>query len=249
MYLCKDIERSCYIDDSNPRIMLLQRKLPSQFQFRTYPGVYAKRIVVPYGVTQIGVGCFEDWKCAEEVIIPCTVKKILGYAFKGCTSLKSISIPDSVEYIGDYAFEDCISLEDIRLSNNLKDIGKYAFTGTAIEFLELPKSYRVFEPETVYDMNNLKYLVCRSEESYYHCLHLCKNIEKIRFDGMQYMKDYSLILSSKIKEIVFTGDIKEFNATFLDISNYDDLRVLIPRGTKIINSRGLNWYKLIEYDQ
>ena len=63
------------------------------------------------------------------------------------------------------------------------------------------------------------------------------------------MKDYSLILSSKIKEIVFTGDIKEFNATFLDISNHDDLRVLIPRGTKIINSRGLNWYKLIEYDQ
>lgn len=249
MYLCKDIERSCYIDDSNPRIMLLQRKLPSQFQFRTYPGVYAKRIVVPYGVTQIGVGCFEDWKCAEEVIIPCTVKKILGYAFRGCTSLKSISIPDSVEYIGDYAFEDCTSLKDIRLSNNLKDIGKCAFTGTVIEFLELPKSYRVFEPETIYDMNNLKYLVCRSEESYYHCLHLCKNIEKIRFDGMQYMKDYSLILSSKIKEIVFTGDIKEFNATFLDISHHDDLRVLIPRGTKIVNSRGLNWYTLIEYDQ
>lgn len=83
MYLCKDIEESCYIDDSNPRIMLLQRKLPSQFQFRTYPGVYAKRIVVPYGVTQIGVGCFEDWKCAEEVLIPCTVKKILTYAFRG----------------------------------------------------------------------------------------------------------------------------------------------------------------------
>ena len=248
MYLCKDIERSCYIDDSNPRIMLLQRKLPSQFQFRTYPGVYAKRIIVPYGVTQIGVGCFEDWKCAEEVIIPCTVKKILGYAFKGRTSLKSISIPDSVEYIGDYAFEDCTSLKDIRLSNNLKDIGKCTFTGTAIEFLELPKSYRIFEPETIYDMNNLKYLFCRSEESYYHCLHLCKNIEKIRFDGMQYMKDYSLILSSKIKEIVFTGDIKEFNATFLDISNHDDLRVLIPRGTRIVNSRGLNWYKLIEYD-
>ena len=248
MYLCKDIERSCYIDDSNPKIVLLQRKLPSQLQFRTYPGVYAKRIVVPYGVTQIGVGCFESWSYAEEVIIPCTVKKILGYAFRRCVSLKSIVIPDSVEYIGDHAFEDCESLRSIRLSNNLKDLGQGVFTGTAIEFLDLPSSYKILEPEAITNLDKLKYLICRSEEGYYDFLYGCKSLEKIRFDNMKYMKDYTINIGRSVKEICFTGDIDEFNATFLDLPYQGDLKVLVPRGIKIVNSRGLNWYKLIEYD-
>ena len=52
-----------------------------------------------------------------DLVIPEGVTSIGLYAFYNCTSLKSITIPSSVTSIGYGAFEDCTSLNDVYISD------------------------------------------------------------------------------------------------------------------------------------
>ena len=87
----------------------------------------ALKIIIPYGVTSIGVNAFYDCSSLESIVIPETVTKIGGYAFYNCSSLESIVIPEAVTEIGGYAFYNCSYLESIVIPDNVKTVGDYAF--------------------------------------------------------------------------------------------------------------------------
>ena len=84
-------------------------------------------IIIPYGVTSIGVNAFYDCSSLESIVIPETVTSIGGYAFYNCSSLENMVIPENVTNIGEYAFYNCSYLESIVIPDNVKAVGDYAF--------------------------------------------------------------------------------------------------------------------------
>lgn len=64
----------------------------------------SKEVVIPQGVTEIGVGAFEGCASLQSVHIPDAVTCIGRGAFKGCTSLRSVLIQNSATVIKQDAF-------------------------------------------------------------------------------------------------------------------------------------------------
>lgn len=85
-------------------------------------------IIVPFGVTEIGEGAFENENDILGVLLPSTVTKIGDNAFKNCGGLQVINLPEGVVEIGDNAFSSCKSLIGIVIPNSVKKIGKMAFS-------------------------------------------------------------------------------------------------------------------------
>lgn len=80
-------------------------------------------VVIPDGITEIGLWPFQDCSKLLHVVIPNSVSIIGPWAFSGCGALTEISIPDSVKTIYDSAFNECTSLTTIYGVN-----GSYAQT-------------------------------------------------------------------------------------------------------------------------
>jgi hypothetical protein len=73
------------------------------------------QVIIPNGVTRIGMDAFRGCKALESIVIPASVSTIYRLTFSSCTSLKYISLLGPVE-IGDSAFYNCTALENIDLS-------------------------------------------------------------------------------------------------------------------------------------
>ena len=88
-------------------------------------------VVIPEGVTGIGVEAFKDCSSLASVVIPEGVTSIGNWAFNGCSSLTSVVIPEGVTSIGDSAFSDCASLTSIVIPEGVTYIGDSAFSDCA----------------------------------------------------------------------------------------------------------------------
>ena len=84
-------------------------------------------VVVPDGVTGIGVSAFEGCCSLEKIVIPNSVTSIGDSAFSWCDSLTSVVIPDSVTSIGEGAFRSCTRLTSIVIPDSVTSIGNSAF--------------------------------------------------------------------------------------------------------------------------
>src|SRR5699024_3865910 len=85
-----------------------------------------RRLVIPEGVTEIGVSAFQYCENLETVSLPGTLRIIGWYAFEGCHSLRGIAVPEGVAKIGGSAFQYCKNLETVSLPGTLRKIGWHA---------------------------------------------------------------------------------------------------------------------------
>ena len=96
---------------------------------------------------------------ALAVVVPDGVTEIGMYAFSGCASLVEITLPESVKRIGDGAFSGCVKLEHFAIPSSVTEIGCGAFYNcTSLKTAFIPKSV-----QTVYDDAFSK---CESVEIY-----------------------------------------------------------------------------------
>ena len=77
-------------------------------------GELVTNLVIPDGVTSIGMYALSGCAGLTSITIPDSVTSIGEQAFSGCTGLTSITIPDSVTSIGRYAFYGCTGLTSIK---------------------------------------------------------------------------------------------------------------------------------------
>ena len=94
----------------------------------TFTGNEFTSVVIPQGVTVIGVNSFCDCKQLESVTIPNSVQTIGEMAFQYCPKLASVAIPNSVVTIERYAFDRCSSLATLSIGEGVTGIGKQAFS-------------------------------------------------------------------------------------------------------------------------
>ena len=111
-------------------------------------------VVVPDGVTTIGVAAFGWCGWLENVEIPESVTTIGDTAFSGCESLTSIEIP-SVTTIGDAAFSGCESLTSIEIPS-VTTIGDAAFSGCeSLTSIEIPRGVTIIGASAFYGCTGL----------------------------------------------------------------------------------------------
>ena len=80
-------------------------------------------VVIPDGVTTIGVNAFRWCKTVTSVTIPDSVTHISMGAFEGCSALERLTIPDSVTQIDNQAFHWCERLAEVTIPGSVSVIG------------------------------------------------------------------------------------------------------------------------------
>ncbi len=86
-----------------------------------YTGSEAQ-VVVPAGVTRIGLRAFAGNRAIRSVILPDTVGSIEFAAFSGCVNLREVLVPYSVVSVGCGAFAGCSNLR-LRFEGRYPQVG------------------------------------------------------------------------------------------------------------------------------
>ena len=86
-----------------------------------------KKIIISYGIEEIGDYTFFGTAGVENISIPSSVTSIGEESFENCVSLTNITIPSSVTSIGDESFEFCESLTNITIPSSVTSIGNATF--------------------------------------------------------------------------------------------------------------------------
>ncbi|MDR1821392.1 MAG: leucine-rich repeat domain-containing protein [Oscillospiraceae bacterium] len=113
-------------------------------------------VVIPAGITSIGIEAFKGNDKITSVVIPEGVEVIDTGAFMKCTSLKSVTFPSSLTSIGMDAFMGCDALETIVLPDTINVIGEGAFSNCEnLRSVVLPSGLAVIHPSTFYACTSL----------------------------------------------------------------------------------------------
>ncbi len=121
-------------------------------------GSDVKSVIIPNGVTSIGISAFEGCLSLESITIPTTVEYIGKAAFKDC-GLKSITIPNGITSIEYETFQGCSNLESIVIPNSVTTIGQNAFYYCfGLKSVTLPDSVNFIDSFAFYSCYGLESL-------------------------------------------------------------------------------------------
>ncbi len=137
-----------------------------------------KTVTFEKGVTQITGELFAGCVGLESIVIPDTVTVIEDSAFYSCVRLSNVDIPDTVTHIGAGAFTSCASLKNIELSKSLKTMGQRAFAYSALESIEIPRSFDAADTYITnenYELGGVNYSIPRGP------FLRCENLKTVTF--------------------------------------------------------------------
>lgn len=96
-----------------------------------------EKVVIPDGVTAIGVDAFRRCYGVQEIVIPASVTSIGEGAFADCVDLTTIRIPEGVTSLV-AAFEGCAALTDVTLPSTVTDLEEAFVDCESLTTLALP---------------------------------------------------------------------------------------------------------------
>ena len=103
-------------------------------------------VVIPDGVTAIGVQAFSECITVTSVFLPDSVKIIGDYAFEYCKNMTQIRLPNSMKLIRGDAFSSCRALTSVEIPAGLEGICQYTFEGcSSLKRVEVPEGIKYIE--------------------------------------------------------------------------------------------------------
>ena len=197
---------------------------------------------IPYGVTAIAEGAFQDCTTLTKVAIPSSVTYIGDYAFKGCANMEELEIPSSVEYIGIEAFTGCGG--NITLHRNIPDYnfdedskGAHGcFAGALVRSVTLGEGvtsvgdYAFYNCETLESVTLPTTLRTIGERAFFGC----SSLTKVEFpSGVESLGEWAFTGCSSLTELSLGEKLEEIKAwTFHDCSSLTNL--VIPQSVRSI---------------
>ena len=97
---------------------------------------YINSVVLPEGITSIGIRAFKNHTALSSINLPSTLTNIGLEAFRA-TALTSVEIPSGMQWISYWTFKDCASLTTVRLPASITSLPTPgAFCGcTSLQFV------------------------------------------------------------------------------------------------------------------
>lgn len=196
-------------------------------------------IVIPDGVSEIGVSVFAGCLSLSNVTFPKSLKTIKSIAFDCCYSLKNVILPEGLETIEEGAFEECTSLTEITIPSTVTKIETNAFWNAYSI-----KSYKVAEGNKNYviedgvlfssDKKTLVAFPPKNEKTSYNIPSGVEIIEGGAFSSCENLKE--IVIPETVKII---GDYAFSECAFP--------RITIPQGVEEIGSHAFKRCNNIEY--
>ncbi|MBR2625001.1 MAG: leucine-rich repeat domain-containing protein [Lentisphaeria bacterium] len=150
---------------------------------------HVTKVLIPYGVTEIGVAAFFSCFSLEEVYIPETVTEIHNKAFSLCKKLKAVKLPPRLKLLGYGAFSYCSSLREISIPGTVDTIKATAFSGCKnLRKLEIKNGVRLILHGAFSGCDSLTEVTTpRSVEFIDRMAFRCKKLKKA---SLHYKNDY-----------------------------------------------------------
>ena len=169
------------------------------------------KIILPDGITKIGMAKFAGVLNISEVVIPDSVEEIGLGAFM-TSEMEEVHIPKSIVTLGASAFSYCTNLKEVTFEEgiNLETINGGTFDGTSsLEEITIPKSVKTLDEAFFY--SGVKKVVfekgCKVTELHDNLFAYAANLEEINLpDKLEIIGDCSL-QNTKIKEITIPATV------------------------------------------
>ena len=169
---------------------------------------------IPYNVTKIGDGAFNNLEGLTRVIIPGSVKEIGSNAFSSNTSLQEVIMEDGVEIIGSYAFRGCSNLKSVKMVNSVKIIYEQAFYGcSSLSNIELSNSVSYIGSYTFGGCRLLSIINLPENLSYLggYCFIDCSSLKKVNIpNGLTTLENGMFLRCSMLSDIEISSENKNF---------------------------------------
>ena len=162
-------------------------------------------IVIPEGVTTIGVGAFSE-KNITSVVIPGTVKELGSFCFSGCSSLKKVVMKDGVTVISNNAFYACTALTDVTIPDTVTTIEYEAFQETtALTGISLPKSLTTLEHNAFWKSGLTSITIPGSVENIgFGAFEHCASLQKVVMEnGVKTIENFAFYEDKAISSVTF----------------------------------------------
>lgn len=234
-------------------------------------------IIIPEGVTTIGLRAFRYCTNLKEVTIPETLTRIEERAFIYC-GMESIDIPDAVTYIGSQAFDNsnlksiiipdnvtvvdnmafygCDYLESITFGNSVKEMGKQVCEMcTDLTTVVIPDSVTKIGSHAFSGCTSIEKITigCGVEEFgqwvFSHCTGILEIHSNVKYSSSSPIFSYSNFNEIIIGDEVSTFSFSESNSlTKLSIgSGLTKLSGSFPETLKVVNIKSTNDWFNIEF--
>ncbi len=187
------------------------------------------KIVLPEGITEIGISAFYENTLVQEVKVPSTVRTFGESAFYKIDSLKRAILPDNLTVIPKMTFSYCRKLTEVNYPAALREIGPSAFVDCPITNFDLPATVKVigrmaFEntkigpditlPPLVTVIDEYAFTECDAVKSF----KTSPNLKEIKEAGIQWMaKLDTIILNEGLQTIGRIGLAGNVNIRSLTI--------------------------------
>ena len=162
-----------------------------------------EEVILPNNINTIGEAAFYQCNNLKKINFPEKLERIKKRAFARCISLESADLPAQMLYIGDFAFE-LSGLKQITLPEKItgrSKIGEYIFTKTALETVNIPKSFDL-ERGMFANCHKLKAVKFNCMGIYVPecCFINCENLEKINLGAIDWFGERSFSGCTSLKE-------------------------------------------------
>ncbi len=132
---------------------------------RAFANTRLREITITRSVETIEKEAFKGCSLLHYVYFNTSKLTTIGEeAFARCQKLEGVSLPSSLKLLGKSAFSSCTRLELIDFNDGLTTICESAFMGTAITFLNIPKSVTVVEANAFKDCKMLGSVLIKTPE-------------------------------------------------------------------------------------
>ncbi len=157
-------------------------------------------VVVPDGVTEIGIEAFANCKEPITVTVPAGVTKLAPGAFGGSETLTGVTLPNSITELGISAFHGCTDLKSITIPGSVTKLGWAAFMCSGLTDVAIPDSVTMIDGFAFYGCTDLKSVT------------IGKGVTEIGWRTFDYLPS--------LTDVYYTGTQEQWNCIRVGKDNY-----------------------------
>lgn len=192
------------------------------------PGLDIKSVVIPEGVTNIGLAAFEECEYLEKVTIPSSVTHIRSYAFSGTPWLEALKKNNDYVVVNNILLASTVTEGEITIPDGIVSIAGGAFGSTNITNVHFPDSVTVIENSAFYQCYKLTHIVLPKKLTYLGdiCFGNCENLVTMVIPKtIKHIGDGLFMQAFSFKKVYYTGSKSDWEKIEMTSAEFYDKRV------------------------